>query len=364
MLNDKEKKKIKDLIHTHTSSILKLEDAYKIVSKVLRVDIVELKTIEYDLFYKIIRELEQENILKPYGKNTNAMMFKSVSLKFKIINYDKNEEELSQEDKHFLHSLSSKINTAFYFKNIKELEKDKDNLIKLSNFLNSINKNVPYISLNERSYELFGYEKCLSGAGVTSSLLQRTKITLEDINCFETYTPLQCHMMYNFYKKEERTILIVENLDTYWSFHRAMNESSLGDKIDMLVYGCGNKSAGNFRFHRHYSITHNDKIYYFGDIDPEGLAIFKRVKSSNPELNIILANELYKLAIEIGTIHGLQDIPNKNQTTLSREETSKLLDSLDEDTSIKFKDIIFDGKYIPQEAVNYRVLIENIKQGD
>lgn len=361
MLNIKEKEKIKKLISAHTSSILKLEDVYKIVSKVLRINIVDLKTVEYDIFYKIIRELEQDSIIKPYGKNTNAMMFKSVALKFKIINYNKQEEELSQEDKHFLHSLNSKINTTFYFKNVKELDKDRYNLIKLSNFLNSINENVPYISLNERSYELFGYEKCLSGTGVTSSLLQRTKITLEDINCFETYTPLQCHMMYNFYKKEERTILIVENLDTYWSFHRAMHESSLGDKIDMLVYGCGNKSAGNFKFHRHYSITPKDKIYYFGDVDPEGLAIFKRVKNSNPELNILLASELYKLAVEIGIKNGLQNIPNKNQTVLSTEEINELLSSLDKDTCEKFKDIILSGKYIPQEAVNYRVLIENTK---
>lgn len=362
MLNIREKEKIVKLILSHTSSIIKLEDMYKIISKVSKINVVDLKTVEYDFFYRIVREFEQNGLIKPYGKNNNSMMFKSVSLKFKIVDYVKKEEELSQEDKHFLHSLNSKINTSFYFKNIKELDKDRCNLIKLSNFLNSVNGEVPHISLNERSYELFGYEKCLSGAGVSASLLQRTKVKLEDINCFETYTPLQCHMMYSFYKKEERTILIVENLDTYWSFHRAMLETSLGDEIDMLVYGCGNKSAGNFKFHRHYSITSKDKIYYFGDVDPEGLAIFNRVKKANPELNIQLASKLYKLAIEIGTKNGIHDIHNENQTVLSIEEASELLVSLDEDIAKKFKEIIFNGKYIPQEAINYRVLLENTKR--
>ena len=361
MLTTKDIENIKKTILKNKSSILKLEDIYKILSKTLKVHTDDLKTIEYDLFYKSVRELENANVIKPYGKNTNSMMFKSVYLKYRIIDHVKVEHELSQEDKQFLHSLNSKIDTSFYFKNTKELESDKDTLLKLSEFLNSVEWNTPYLSLNERSYELFGYEKRLSGAGVTSSLINRTKITLNDICCFETYTPLQCHTMYNFYKREKKTILIVENLDTYWSFHRAMNESSLGDKIDMLVYGCGNKSAGNFKFHRHYSITPNDNIYYFGDVDPEGLAIFNRVKKSNPELNIKLSNDLYKLAIEIGFKRGLRDIPNENQTVVPENELDAVLSSLDNETRENFKYILTNDKYIPQEAVNYRILMEKIR---
>lgn len=362
MLNEKQKEKIIKTLGNHSSSIIKIEDIYNIVSKILKISVIELKTVEYDIFFKVVKELEKDEILKPYGKNMNSMMLKSLSLKFKILNRVKKEESISNEDKLFLYSLNSKINTSFYFKNFKELKNDKDNLIKLSNFLDNLNENTPYISMNERSYELFGYEKCLSGAGVTSSLLQRTKIELDTIHCFDTYTPLQCHMMHGFYKKKARNILIVENLDTYWSFHRAMNDSVLGDKIDMLVYGCGNKASGNFKFHRHYSITEDDNIYYFGDIDPEGLAIYKRVKSANPTLNIILSERLYNLAIQIGLEKGVYDINNKNQSKINEDEIDKLLETLNEYTALKFKKIILAGKYIPQEAVNYRVLVEKIKK--
>lgn len=361
MFTEKEKDRLKSYLANHTSSILKLEDAYVLISKALRISVVELKTVEYDLFYKVIKSLEEDNVIKPYGKGMNAMMLKSVALKFKIIDYKKKEESMSQEDKHFLHSLNSKINTFLYFKNKEILNKDRENLKKLSNFLNSLDDNVPYISLNERSYELFGYEKCLSGVEGKDSLLKNTKITLDDIHCFDTYTPLQCYIMHNFYKKDIRTVLIVENLDTYWSFHRAMNESPLGEYIDMLVYGGGNKSSGNFKFHRHYSITSHDNIYYFGDVDPEGLAIYQRVKKANPKLNIKLAKNLYKLAIKVGMKKGLYNIHNDNQTKLDEEEIDELLKSLDEKTAQDFKNILLNGKYIPQEALNYRVLLENTR---
>lgn len=362
MLDEKQKGKLIKTLENYSSSIIKIDDLYSVVSKLIKISVVELKTVEYDTFFGIVKKLENEEILKPYGKNMNSMMLKSLSLKFKILNKVNKEEIISNEDKLFLYSLNQRINTSFYFKNFQELKNDRDNLVKLSNFLDTLNKDTPYVSINERSYELFGYEKALSGAGITSSLLQRTKINLDDIHCFDTYTPLQCHMMYGFYKKEVRNILIVENLDTYWSFHRAMNDSILGDKIDMLVYGCGNKASGNFKFHRHYSITENDNIYYFGDIDPEGLSIYKRVKNANPNLNIMLSEKLYSLAIEIGIEKGIHDINNKNQSKIREDEVNQLLETLSEYTALKFKEIIFSGKYIPQEALNYRILLEKIKK--
>ena len=364
MLSEKEIKRLENYLFNHKSSILKLEDAYNVVSKVSKINSVELKTIEYDFFYKVIKLLEKNNVIKPYGKDANGMMLKSLPLKFKIVGYKKAENVTSQEDKLFLHSLNPKINTSYYFKKAGELKRDKENLKKLSNFLDSLDDNTAYISLNERSYELFGYEKCLSGVNGKNSLFQNTKITLDDIRCFETYTPLQCYIMPNFYSKEIKTVLIVENLDTYWSFHRAMNESCLGKYIDMLVYGCGNKSTGNFKFYKHYSITSDDNIYYFGDIDPEGLAIYRRVKEANPELNIKLAEELYEATIKMGLKKGLYDIHNENQTKLDEETIDTLLKSLDRKTFQEFKNILLSGKYIPQEALNYRVLLEMIEQGD
>lgn len=362
MLDNKQLKKMSAILEKYPSSVIKIEDVYDVVSKAIKISSVELKTIEYDRFYRVVKFLENEGILKPYGKGMNSMMLKSLPLKFKILNRENDKEVIDNDDKLFLYSLNSKINTSFYFKNIKALQEDKERLKILSLFLDNVNDDTSYISINERSYELFGYEKSLTGAGVSTSLLQRTKVKLDDICCFDTYTPLQCHIMYNFYKKESRKILIVENLDTYWSFHRAMNESVLGEKIDMLVYGCGNKASGNFKFHRHYSITDKDEIYYFGDIDPEGLSIYKRVKDANPKLNIKLSESLYGLAVEIGLNKGLHDINNKNQSKLEYDEIDELLKSLDKTLSLKIKEIIFAGKYIPQEAINYRILIEKIKE--
>lgn len=359
-------------IEKDISKILKktisIDDLYEIISKTYKINISDLKTTEYTLFYSIIKKLEQKEIIKKYGKDSNGRRVNPLNLKYRLINNVEKDLILSSEAKQLLYSLNKNIDTSYYFKNIDELEKDKNKLIILSDFLDSINENTHYISVNERSYELFGYEKALKGAKESvgskkeSNILQRTKLDIDKLNCFETYTPLQCYILPNFYKKESRSILIVENLDTYWSFHRALNDTTLGDDLDMLVYGGGNKVAGNFQFHRHYSISENDNILYFGDIDPAGLVIYKNIQRFNKNLNIKLAKDLYKLALEIGINKGVQNIKNRNQTFLEESLIEEILSQLDIESAKKFKDIIYNDKYIPQEVLNYRILVEKYKK--
>lgn len=367
MIEEINLKNIEKLLNKYKYKTINLEELYKIVARVLNTKENKLKTTDYDIFYLLIKELENSQVLTKRGNDNNNRMIKCLYLKYNINKTEVNESILEHGDKIFLFSLNSNIDTSFYFKNPKEVARDREDLSILSSFLNEINKDTPYISVNERSYELFGYEKRLQGSKFEPSLLGRTKVGIESINCFNSYTPIQCYILPAFYKKKKRVILIVENLDTYWSFHRALNETSLYKKLDMLVYGGGNKTTGNFKFHRHYGITEKDTIYYFGDIDPEGFNIYSRVKKANESLNIKLAKGLYSYAIEIAEKKNIKDIYNGNQTAISEWQLDNILSEFNADIKIKIKEIIFCGKYIPQEAINYRLLSENdkrIKLGD
>ena len=62
MLDEKQKEKIIKTLENHSSSIIKIEDIYNVVSKILKISVIELKTVEYDIFFKVVKELEKDEI--------------------------------------------------------------------------------------------------------------------------------------------------------------------------------------------------------------------------------------------------------------------------------------------------------------
>lgn len=350
--------------------ILPLDYIYEAVSKVIDIPSKELKSVSYDVFYEIVKALVDDGYIRNYGKEINNRGYKSLYKKYKLLDVNSEKEMLSEEDKIFLHSLNKKINTDIYFKNEEMLKEDREKLIILNDFLNNVTSDTPYMAINERSYELFGYEKELTGYKEKDlngkrryiGLLSRVKVSLESLHCYEKVNPLQCCMGPGFYSKVSRNILIIENQDTYISFVRALFDTGLWSYLDMIVYGEGNAITGNFKNYSFYSISDKDNIYYFGDIDPEGLSIFKRMKKIYKDLNIKLEKKLYRLAIDIAMKKGIRDINNENQRLPEMDEIDDLLSDLDKDVAISFKEIILGGKYVPQEAVNYKVLVGEIKQ--
>lgn len=350
--------KVQNELKCYKKSTVSLKELYKIVSKFTKYSEADLYTIEYDLFYRIIKELIEHEIINTRGRKTNSRGLKELHLNYNNLVKAK-KETLTEEDKLFLHNLNRNIDITSYFKNSEKFNEDKEKLKILSDFLNTVTDETSYISINERSYEVFGYEKEL--VNENGGLLKRTRVPLDALKCHKKYTSLQCHIFKNFYTKEDRVILIIENEDTYLSLLKISLNTNLGEYIDMLVYGGGNMISGNFKQHMFYSIRKSDQIYYFGDIDPEGLSIYQRLKNANTELNIKLCNELYKLAIEIGYKRGLNKINNENQHFPSSEDVDNLLSDLENSVAENFKHIIYNSKYIPQEAVNYNILLEKTK---
>ncbi|NKF05709.1 hypothetical protein J1C67_16640 [Clostridium gasigenes] len=67
-------KDVKNVFLSSSRTRYELEKIYTIVSEFSEYDVNDLKNKYYEEFYKIIKQLEVENIIKPVGKNQNSSL--------------------------------------------------------------------------------------------------------------------------------------------------------------------------------------------------------------------------------------------------------------------------------------------------
>ena len=329
----------------------------------------ELKTIEYNFFYNCITKLVEDGLISKCGSKTNN---KSMELYLKYnVKLNKENIKLDQEDLKFLALLNKKINVDYYRKNIKAFYEDKNYIRIYNDFLNELDKGKykEIISINERSYQLFKDEKIIKGGkGVeplAGKVLKRLKLEYKDIGCRENYEPLLTLTLPTFFSKESRNIIIVENLDTYWTMNRlAMDNFKFRNMVDMIIYGKGNAITGEFAQYDRYNIGDKDNILYFGDIDNHGFYIYYRFKERFNNLNIRLAVKLYELMIDFSDINSLKEVRTDGQSKLKNIELESITNTLSDDYGTKLKYILANDKYIPQEVLNYENLNKFLQESE
>ena len=341
-----------NILNKHKGRYYTIEKLIELYANGNDVVINKIKTVEYDYFYNLINKLVENNILVPKGKKVTSNPFKPLNLKYeKLVE----KEDLSEQEKIFIHNLNPKINTNIYNKKIETFRKDKEILSPLSEFLNGTNHEL--ISVKERSLQLFNDEKMLQSSGI----LNRTKLDYNSLACIENPEPLLCFIGDKFYLKNSRKILIIENLDTYWTFHKLMlkeiGKENKAFNVDMIIYGRGyGITDSNYNF-SYYSITQDDSICYFGDLDSEGICIYQLFKSKFKSLNINLAIPYYKYLLDYGLEKAFRYKPTQN--TANVEELLEEIKSLSKEDINSFVNVINNKLFVPQEALNAEVLRSN-----
>ncbi|WP_322392453.1 hypothetical protein, partial [Clostridium perfringens] len=119
-------------------------------------DINDVKNKYYEEFYKLISDMERSNVLKKYGNEQNSMQPRLYK-KYKLI---KETDTLTDEGKIKLIALN-KLNLKYYKKRASEFREDYDILVILNNYMRNKTE-YKDLSMNEVSYELFGYEKAMT----------------------------------------------------------------------------------------------------------------------------------------------------------------------------------------------------------
>lgn len=254
-------------------------------------------------------------------------------------------------------------NLKYYKNNPSVFIQDKTYIDIIYDFIGQLldNPDMTPLSVHERSWQLFQDEKFIknSSSGASGArILSNLGLTYNDLNCYMTYEPFVFYKTKVFDVIDVRNILIIENKDTFWSFKKIMEDDANSLNMHLLIYGEGNKIVKSLQYLESVGGLTSDNIYYFGDIDREGINIFSKLQSEYSGIYTITpATSLYQWCLNDVSIEKL--VATKKEQRLSEESVESFCAFFDESSSIKIKHILDEGKYIPQEAMNYMIL-ENL----
>ncbi len=307
----------------------------------------------YSGFYLAVRSLAREGYIKPVKSSGRFFMTpplfnryrKTVLLEDEIIS-KKEIETLKRE----LMCMNPKMDKHYYLARPDKFLDDRERANQLNDWLNSQDsKGEPLCrnTVNERSFEIFNNEKYLAGKGI--KMLSNLGLTLEALNCYKTY---EAFFYILFDSRKRGNVLIIENKDSFMSllYHlQKQNRPCIHNtSISMLVYGEGKKIIKSFSFMDELKRQiKTDKIYYWGDLDYAGIEILLKLIGSYGNYNIIPMVNLY------GDMLECANNPPRVKSKQNRVPIDAFLKFFESDISDRIKDIIYNGKYIPQEAVRF-----------
>lgn len=306
------------------------------------------------IFCSVINRLVDEEFLKPAGAKPTTM--NGLYRKYRKIYTEKKDHYLAAE---IIRSIEPPASVDYYLKNYDVFIDDKPVIEIISSFLRR--KDKDFITVNERAYELFSDEKFFRGTDKERSrgetVLKRLGLSYEDICCYETPEPFFNFQKKDFSRLRSRTVYIIENKDTFWSFkHQIMGSPSILDP-DMLIYGEGKKILSSFIFVDEYGIDpEHDSFIYFGDLDPEGINILCALKDRYPRYKIEPFIEGYKIILETSLGKNPSRTPGKQ--VINEKNISRFINYFDNNTAEQIKNLLVSGCYIPQEALSASMLKE------
>jgi hypothetical protein len=166
-------------------------------------------------------------------------------------------------------------------------------------------------------------------------------------------------------------ILIMENHSAFIGAKKALTAgiNIFSQDFDTVIYGQGKRIIRSFSFLEELlgfeSAENNSKqrqqmikrlnIYYAGDLDPEGLAIYTALKDKYPEFEIRLLGEYYQLLLEESEkFYSLQKRQNKNEEVLKRVLAEFKEQNLDE-LAAELKQAWENYLRLPQELITLEV---------
>ncbi|MDE7320705.1 MAG: DUF2220 domain-containing protein [Lachnospiraceae bacterium] len=217
------------------------------------------------------------------------------------------------------------------------------------------NKNRPLISesVNERSFEIWGREKFLTKEQ-GKKILKHCGIPLEALNLYETTEPLS---YYAHTRTVPQNLLILENKDTFYSMRRHLldgTESVFRIPIGTLIYGAGKGILRSFQDFdlcvEPYMTDRRNQIWYFGDLDYEGIGIWEKLAElCQPRRQIRPFCPAYEAMLK--KAEQIEVLPDTREQQ-NRNIGDSFFQYFSEEISGKMKQVLENETYIPQEILN------------
>ena len=208
---------------------------------------------------------------------------------------------------------------------------------------------TPRIPHRERALMIFGQEKALDR--YVRHGLFGGRITLADLDCFYCPEPLPFRALaMDICATAGKPLLVVENANTYWSCCQANNRLQ---RYAAIVYGQGFKVTANAAERANDGLEEivsqlgATGIFYFGDLDPTGIAIpvyINRSRADGDLAPLFAEPSLYRALLE----KGVRVPPEKSDKQVHDPALAKLF------LGNTLADIYLDGAPVvrwPQEGL-------------
>ena len=324
-----------------------------------KINLTELETAHPDMDYQqlynyILSEISSGHLTPIKTAKLNG---KSPALPtaYWVAESPKDYSDIISELKYKIHT---SINTSYYHKHPKKYRNDRENILKLSDYLTNCKDCLATDeTINERSFEIFCREKFLDREGGIE-LISHLGLSAEKLNFYGTSEPMS---YYSHQKQTPQNFLIIENKDTFYSMRKHMitgKDKILGLKVGTLIYGGGKgiyKSFDDFvNTVEPYFGDEDNKIYYFGDLDYEGILIYETLAGKYKNIvNICLFTDAYEKMLQKAEVIGTEKLPDTKDGQ-NRNIGNDFLEYFSLDIQRKIMKILDGGKYIPQEILNQR----------
>ncbi|ABG86588.1 Wadjet anti-phage system protein JetD domain-containing protein [Clostridium perfringens] len=303
-----------------------------------------------DLYVKV-NELISENKIKPIISSGQNGKSPTLYKRYTIIDIKEDNKELIDEIEY---KLISKFNIEYYRNHLEKYIDHRKYILQLNDFF--INKseflNYP-VSMNERAFQIWGREKFLQKEE-GKSILKNLGIDLGMLNYYDTSEPLA---YYSRSKNTPQNVLIIENKDTYYTLRNYLisNNKILGKEITTIIYGAGKnvwKAFKDFRVSVENHVSNkNNKFFYFGDLDYEGILIYEKFYHMfSEEYNIRPFIKGYEKMVEKSEMMEI-NLP-KTKAGQNRNIENVFLQEFSEKLDGKILKILENNLYIPQEIIN------------
>ncbi|WP_292392998.1 Wadjet anti-phage system protein JetD domain-containing protein [Methanoculleus sp. UBA303] len=306
-------------------------------------------------FIDVIRMYIDLGVLKPLKNAIPLQQYGRLPNRYTIARESIAEDgaSLSREHLDELLSLSPPIDIDYYATHSEHYARDREYILRINDLIRQCDSEE--LTANERSYLLFGDEKAITmprEASVDGDIILRNlKLTLRDIKAKRVFEPF-VSIQKNFYAHEgvsQRSVLIVENKDTFWTLQNAVMSGGIAG-VHLVVYGEGNAILKKFEYMQTIGGTPEDEYFYFGDIDQEGIYIYNRLRERYLEYDIKPTVSLYTyLLSKVGAEKAQPLRRSRNIKTVS---LSPFIDFFDQSAGAAIRRIIQEQKYLPQEVLN------------
>ncbi|MTI67187.1 MAG: DUF2399 domain-containing protein [Firmicutes bacterium] len=298
--------------------------------------------VDYNEFSNVIKDIEKKRILIPvksHGKKNN--LYNTYRINKTIF-----KDELIDE----IQTLKLKIHPAIKLDNYlkltkKDLSKDLKFIKILDKYLKDKGLPKREASSEERSYEILEDEKWIDYKG-GKKFLQRVEI-FNKLKISLYKDPLMLAINKENINGEINKHMVIENKATFHLFLNCLNETD----FTSLVYGSGWKIVGNIDMLTKQLDLDKDSniIYYFGDLDYEGISIWNSLNKSSL---VKLAYPFYKKLLKKPYSYGKE---NHYKNKLALENFLKNFKNCERK---KIKKLLDDGGYYPQESLNSKEILD------